>query len=173
MPTTPPCPLPTKIPPEPKTQIKEKKKKKTTRSLPHPTHLNPKDKNQSIPHYKTHTKPKSGKPQNPDRRNHLTHSATRSTPPPTSRHIQPIISDLERPIIGNPLISIEKPTNLHQSKPTPPPDPWYTNPPISMPWPRTKPSSSASLEQEREMWDERKSEEGIHNKPIRILSKLI
>ena len=51
-----PCPLPTKISLEPKTQIKEKKKK-TTRSLPHPTHLNPKDKNQSMPHCKTNTKP--------------------------------------------------------------------------------------------------------------------
>ena len=33
------------------------RKKKTTRSLPHPTHLTPKDKNQSMPHCKTHTKP--------------------------------------------------------------------------------------------------------------------
>ena len=31
--------------------------------------------------------------------------------------------------------------------------------PISMPWPRTKLSSSASLEWEKEMWDERKSED--------------
>ena len=122
MPTTPPCPLPTKIPLEPKTQIKElKKKKKTTRSLPHPTHLNPKDKNQSMPHCKTHTKPRSAKAQNPDRRNHLTRGATRSTPP-TSHHIQPIISDLERSIIGdigNPPISTKKATNLHRSIPTP------------------------------------------------------
>ena len=120
MPTTPPCPLPTKIPLEPKTQIKEKKKKKKpTRSLPHPTHLNPKDKNQSMPQCKTHTKPT----QNPDRWNHLTYNATRSTPTlPTSHHIQPIIGDLER----NHHRWHWQPTNLHRETHQSPP----RNPPI-------------------------------------------
>ena len=139
------------------------KKKKTTRSLPHPTHLNPKDKNQSMPHCKTNTKPtqigettkpRSAKPFDPQC--HQINVATNAA------NITPHLAHHQWSWVTHHRWHWQ-PTNLHRethqflSIQNP------KSTPISMPWPQTKPNSSTSFEQEREMWDKRNSEDCVRD----------
>ena len=127
MPTTPPCPLPTKIPLEPKTQIKELKKKKkkpsdhchiqpiwTQKIKINPCLIAKHTQNPHKTQISESTKPRSTKPF--DSRRHQINAA----------NITPHLAHHQWSWATHHWWHWQL-TNLHRSEPTPPPNPWFTD----------------------------------------------